>query len=286
MLPDLAEVTTLAAVVTDLDGTIVRRDATISVGTVAAVAALRAAEVPLIAATARTPAGISVLGPLLAEVSAAVCCNGAIGLGAAGTGVLWQHWLDDTVVAELADFLAFTWPEAGLRSYDGSRWLLSPGYYAARGRKPSGPQQVAPVTELCQRPASALAVCHPRLPARQVAAELAASGVLAGRATIDYGAVDVVDIAPHGVTKGTGVRAALAQLGIDPAAAIAFGDGRNDLPVAAVAGRFVAMADGDPSLLAVADAVTGSVTDDGFAAFMHPILAGHEVNPISLGQSD
>jgi haloacid dehalogenase-like hydrolase len=130
MLPDLAGVAELEAVVTDLDGTIVRRDGTISVGTVAAVAALRAVGVPLIAATARTPAGICVLGPLLAEISAAVWCNGAIGLGAAGAGVLWQHWLAGPVVPELADFLAVTWPEAGLGSYDGSGWLLSPCYYA------------------------------------------------------------------------------------------------------------------------------------------------------------
>jgi Cof subfamily protein (haloacid dehalogenase superfamily) len=283
MLPDMPVLTGVDAVVTDLDGTIVRPDRTLSVGTVAAVAALRAAGVPLIVATARTPAGITVLGPVLAEVGAAVCCNGAIGLGAGGAGVLWQHWLDDTVVPDLADHLAVTWPEAGLGSYDGLGWLLSPGYYAARGRQPRGPQRVAPVAELCQRPASTLAVCHPRLPAGQVAAELAASGLLAGRATIDYGADDVVDIAPAAVNKGTGVRAALAGLGIDPARAIAFGDGRNDLPVAAVVGRFVAMADGDPSLLEAAAAVTGSVTDDGFADFIGSALVGHEVNPISLG---
>lgn len=142
------------------------------------------------------------------------------------------------------------------------------------------------MAELRQRPASTLAVCHPRLSARQVAAELASSGVLAGRATIDYGADDVVDIAPPAVTKGTGVRAALAHLGINPARAIAFGDGRNDLPVAAVVGRFVAMAGGDPSLLAAAAAVTGSVTDDGFADFLGPAFVGYDVNPIRLGSAD
>jgi hydroxymethylpyrimidine pyrophosphatase-like HAD family hydrolase len=97
MRPSLASVTDLRAVVTDLDGTILRPDQTVSAATVAAIAALRAAEVPLIVATARTPAGISVLGPVLAEVSVAVCCNGAIGLARPGSEVLWQHWLDDSV---------------------------------------------------------------------------------------------------------------------------------------------------------------------------------------------
>jgi len=267
-----AAATVPKAVVTDLDGTIVRPDETVSAATVATVAALRAAGVPLVAATARTPAGITVLGPLLAEVSAAVCCNGAIGVGQAGAGVLWQHWLDDEVVADLADHLTATWPKAGLGSYDGSSWLLSAGYYAARGRRPRGPQRVVPLAEIRQRPASTLAVCHPLLPAGQLAAELTASGVLAGRATIDFGADDVADIAPPAATKGSGVRAALEHLAIDPATAIAFGDGRNDLSVVTIVGRFVAMAGGNPDLLAAAAVTTGSVTDDGFADFLRPVL--------------
>jgi Cof subfamily protein (haloacid dehalogenase superfamily) len=274
MRPDLGAPKDLRAVVTDLDGTIVRPDGTVSAATVAAVAALRAAGVPLIVATARTPAGISVLGPLLAEVSVAVCCNGAIGLARPGGELLWQHWLDDSVVAKLADYLAETWPDAGLGNYNGRSWLLSPGYFAARGRRPRGPQHVVSVAELRHRPASTLAVCHPRLSAAEVAGKLIASGVLAERATIDFGADDVVDIAPPGVTKGAGVRAALEHLAIDPAAATAFGDGRNDLPIVAVVGRFVAMAGGDPGLLAAAAAVTGSVIDDGFADFLKPIFSG------------
>jgi len=273
MLSDLAAVPDLGAVVTDLDGTIVRPDETVSAATINALAALRSAGVPVIVATGRTPAGISVLGPVLAEVSAAVCCNGALGVIPPSGDVLWQHWLDDSVVPELADYLAATWPEAGLGSYDGESWMLSPGYFAAGGRRPRGQQHVVPVAEIRQRPACSVAVRHPRLPAGEVAAELTASGVLSGRATIDYGAEDAIDIAPSGVTKGAGVRAALEHLAIDPAAVTAFGDGRNDLPVVAVVGQFIAMAGGDPGLLAAAAAVTGSVLDDGFADFIQPIFA-------------
>ena len=183
---------------TDLDGTIVRPDETVSAATLAAVAALRSAAVPLIVATGRSPAGVTVLGPVLADVSVAVCCNGAIGYVPGDGQVLWQHWLDNSVARELADYLAATWPEAGLGSYDGGTWLLSPGYFRARGRRPRGPQHVVSVTELCQRPASTLTVRHPRLSAGEVAAELTAAGVLTGRATIEYGADDAIDIAPIG----------------------------------------------------------------------------------------
>lgn len=279
MPPDRAAIT--QAVVTDLDGTIVLPDETVSQATVDAVAALRAAGVPLIVATARSLAGLTVLGPLLAEVSVAVCCNGAIGLVPSTGDVLWQHWLDESAVVELADYLTTTWPEAGLCSYDGGSWLLSPGYYAARGPLPRGPQYVVPVAELTQRPASALAACHSRLPAGELAADLTA--VLTGRATIDYGADFVVDIAPPGVTKGSGVRAALDHLAIDPAGVTAFGDGRNDLPVAAVVGQFVAMAGGEPDLLAAAATIAKSVIDDGFADFLRHIFIGRRSAEDPLG---
>lgn len=157
--------------------------------------------------------------------------------------------------------------------------------HTARGRRPRGPQHVVPVADLRGHRASTLAVCHPRLLAAEVAAELTASGLLAGRATIDYGADDVVDIAPRGITKGTGVRASLEHLAIDPSAATAFGDGLNDLPVVAVVGQFVAMTGGDPSLLAVAAAVTGSVVDDGFADFIKPILIDHEMTTKCRGSA-
>jgi Cof subfamily protein (haloacid dehalogenase superfamily) len=273
MPPDVAGV--IQAIVTDLDGTIVRPDETVSPATIDAVAALRAAGVPLIVATARSLAGLTVLGPLLAEVTVAVCCNGAIGLVPSTGEVLWQHWLDESVVVELADYLTTSWPEATLGSYDGGSWLLSPGYCAAQGQRPRGPQHVVPVAELCQRPASALTVCHPRLSAEELAADLTVA--LTGRATFDYGADSLVDIAPPGVTKGSGVRAALEHLAIDPTGVTAFGDGRNDLPVAALVGQFVAMAGGDPDLLAAAATITGSVIDDGFADFLGHIFIGHRV---------
>jgi hypothetical protein len=265
------------AVVTDLDGTIVRADGSVSAATSAAARALRAAGIPLVAATARTPAGLTVLGPLLADVTMAVCCNGAIGLGRAGAAVRWQECLSQQVVSDLVGLLTAVLPGAGLGSYDGRGWALSPEYYAARGRRPRGGQRVLGVPEICRRAACALAVCHPDLPAPGLAGLLTASGLLDGRATISYGADDVVDIAPAGVDKGTGVRRALESLRIQAAAAVGFGDGHNDLPMVPVVGRFVAMADAGPQLREVADEVTQSIAADGFAGWLS--RAGLDLGP-------
>jgi hydroxymethylpyrimidine pyrophosphatase-like HAD family hydrolase len=261
------------AVVSDLDGTIVLAGGLLSPATVSAVRALRAADIAFVPASARTPAGLAVLEPVLAEVSAVVCCNGAIGLGRSGDGLLWQESFEPGVVADLGALLAATLPGAGLASHDGVSWSLSPEYVAALaawapGRLHWGAQHIVPMAELGLGPASLLAVCHPELPAPRLAALLAQSGVLDGRATITFAADHVVNIAPAGVDKGTGVRRALTALGISAAEAVGFGDAPNDLPVVTAVGLFVAMANADPQVLAAAGETTGSFTQDGFAGWL------------------
>ena len=245
----------------------------LSPATVAAVRALRAAGIAFVPATARTPAAIGVLEPVLADVSAVVCCNGAIGLGAAGQGLLWQDTFGTGVVPDLAALLTTALPGAGLASHDGRGWWLSPEYVAAvsawhPGQYHRGRPQIADQAQIALRPASLLAVSHPELPAARLAAALTQSGLLDGRATVTYAADQIVNISPAGADKGSGVRRALAALGIDQAATVGFGDAPNDLPMAGVVGRFVAVANADPEVLAAAAETTGSVTEDGVAGWL------------------
>ena len=55
-------------------------------------------------------------------------------------------------------------------------------------------------------------------------------------------------------------------MGIDAADVLAIGDGRNDIEMLTWAGRGVAMGGSPAELLEVADAVTGSLADDGLVA--------------------
>jgi hydroxymethylpyrimidine pyrophosphatase-like HAD family hydrolase len=269
----------LRAVVSDLDGTIVPRGSGLSDATVAAVRALRAADVAFLPASGRTPAGLHVLAPVLPEVSAAVCCNGAIGLGPGGRELLWQERLDVDVVADLAGLLSRDLDEArerdagglsaaGLAAYDGTSWSLSPEYAAAFGYMHAGPRQVVPLRELGLRPASLLAVHHPGLGSAALTAVLARSGLFDRRATITYADDQIVNIAPAGVDKGTGVRRALEELGIDPADAVGFGDGHNDVAMAGAVGHFVAVDGAHAAVLEVSDEITGAAAEDGVAGWL------------------
>lgn len=70
---------------------------------------------------------------------------------------------------------------------------------------------------------------------------------------------------PLGVDKGSGTRQALALLGVNPAAAIGFGDMPNDLPMFAVTARGYAVGNHHPAMRAAADEIIDPVERDGFA---------------------
>ena len=92
-------------------------------------------------------------------------------------------------------------------------------------------------------------------------------GLLAGGASAalsHVGRSAVLDITPLGVDKGTGVRRALATLGIAPGDAISFGDMPNDLPMFAVTGRSYAVGDGHPDVVSAVHEILDSVEHDGF----------------------
>lgn len=74
-----------------------------------------------------------------------------------------------------------------------------------------------------------------------------------------------LDLAPQGVNKASGLQHVADALGLGAADVLAIGDGRNDIEMLQWAGRGVAMGQAVQPVLDVADAVTGTVYDDGAA---------------------
>lgn len=74
-----------------------------------------------------------------------------------------------------------------------------------------------------------------------------------------------IEIMPPKVNKGQGIKDLAAHLGIPLSETMAIGDQDNDLPMILAAGWGVAMGNSTPEVLASADAVTGSNTEDGVA---------------------
>ncbi len=72
-----------------------------------------------------------------------------------------------------------------------------------------------------------------------------------------------LDLSPVGVSKASGLALVCDKLGVPQADTLAIGDGRNDIEMLRWAGRGVAMGQAVEEVRAAADAVTGTVYDDG-----------------------
>ncbi|MGZ4495794.1 MAG: HAD family hydrolase [Nocardioides sp.] len=74
-----------------------------------------------------------------------------------------------------------------------------------------------------------------------------------------------LDLAPEGVSKASALADVARRLGVHQSDVLAIGDGSNDIEMIAWAGRGVAMGQSPDEVKDAADAVTGTVEDDGCA---------------------
>jgi Cof subfamily protein (haloacid dehalogenase superfamily) len=86
------------------------------------------------------------------------------------------------------------------------------------------------------------------------------------------GGMSVLTLTGHGADKGDALRIACADLGVDLADVIAFGDSEADIEMFRVAGQSVAMGQADDVVKSAATRVTASNADDGVAAVIEELL--------------
>jgi Cof subfamily protein (haloacid dehalogenase superfamily) len=255
-------------VVTDLDGTIVRSNGTVSARTHAAFRRVRAAGVPVAGATGRGPRLTGLSRGDLPGADYFVLGGGGQVLDL--TGHRPRRLLDlrfpGMVLAELlplleAEFGPLQLTVEALDTENAPLWSESMQWpypdpieihsretmYAARVIK--GFLQVAP--ELGARMAAR--AWHPDVEVIQ-----AWPGF--------------VEIHPPGVDKASGLAFVTKLLGIDPSEVLYFGDQLNDVAAFAWAGHTVAVANGHPTIVAMADEVTLSNDEDGVAAYLERLF--------------
>jgi HAD superfamily hydrolase (TIGR01484 family) len=127
----------------------------------------------------------------------------------------------------------------------------------------TGDMTIAPVDDLVAAPVSRVIIRDPDATAEDfvtLAERLGLHGT-------DYvvGWTAWLDLAPVGVNKASGLRLVADELGIDAADVLAIGDGRNDIEMLEWAGRGVAMGQSIEVVRDAADAVTGTVHEEGAA---------------------
>ncbi|MBV7249812.1 Cof-type HAD-IIB family hydrolase [Streptomyces albidoflavus] len=260
-------------VATDLDGTLLRPDDTVSERTREALAAATAAGAAHIVVTGRSVAWTRHVLDDLGYEGVAVCGQGAQVYHAGEQRLLTSLTMDRRLaVLAIEKIEAETGPLHLAAARDGlhGEVLIGPGYQVQ-----DGPLASVPSTDrdsLWAEPISKVYLQHPTLGDDELAAAaLRIAGDLVGVVMAGPG---VVELLPLGLSKATGLSLAARRLGTKGAETIAFGDMPNDIPMFGWAGHGVAMANAHRELKAVADELTTSNAEDGIAVVLERLLTG------------
>lgn len=254
-------------VATDLDGTIVRSDGTISERTREALAAVERAGSMVVLVTGRPPRWLDDIAEQTGHHGLAICANGAVVWDLHDERVVASYPLDASVVRDITATLRAEMPELGFAIESVSEGFVREPRY--RPRWATDDQTiVAELEAVLSRPVAKLLARHEGMTADELLAR-ARKVVDARWATLTHSSRDgLLEISAAGITKASTLTKVCADHGYDAADVVAFGDMPNDLPMLAWAGRSVAVANAHPEVLAAVDEVTGSNDEDGVAKLL------------------
>jgi Cof subfamily protein (haloacid dehalogenase superfamily) len=265
---------------TDLDGTLLRSDGSVSDRTRSALRAATDAGVVVAFVTGRPPRWLDDVIEITGHIGVAVGANGAVLYDMEREKLLTVHTLEPPLMVELATELRAGFPAVAFAVEYGNGFAAEPGYvhdWEINPRTDRRGNLIAPppIGDL------ALITAEPgvKLLAKDRAADadefLAAATALIGeRATITHSSsFGLLEIAAAGVTKATGLAELARMHGVDREDVLAVGDMPNDVPMLRWAGHSYAVGNGHPSAKAAAAETIGRNDDDAVAELIERVLA-------------
>jgi Cof subfamily protein (haloacid dehalogenase superfamily) len=261
---------TVRLIASDIDGTLLASDGTMSDRTVAALTAAEDAGILVVLCTGRPPRWMPPIAERTGHTGLAVCANGAVVYDLHTDRVIESFPFDVDIARRLATAIKAALPEAQLAVERVDGMWREPAYVpiAKTGHTE------ATFEELLVEPMVKIIAKHPGMNATELAsAAHEAVAELAELAETTYGGTSIIEISSVGITKAFGIERLAAERGIDAADVVAFGDMPNDIPMLRWAGRGIAVANAHPDVIAVADEVTASNDDDGVAVVIESLLA-------------
>ena len=261
----------------DIDGTLLNSHRTLSQRTITAIGAVREAGHTVVLCSSRMPASMAALDRLAGGTGVPlIAYNGGLVLRHDGRVATNEH-----ITAADARVAYDTCARLGLHGsfFAGEAWYAwshdrwtqreinhtavepcaeSAHDYAARGR-----MEVEPPHKIMGMGDAHLVDELERVLGQR-------EGLVTYRSKATY-----LEVASAACSKGAGVRSIAADLGIDLAETVFYGDNDNDLSAFAVVGTAVAVANAKPQVLAAASEVTGAHHADGVAAHLEGWLRSH-----------
>jgi Cof subfamily protein (haloacid dehalogenase superfamily) len=264
--------TRIALVVSDVDGTLLTKDKTLTESAIDAVQKLGEAGIGFTITSSRPTIGMRFLIEPLHIALPIGAFNGSC-IVDPGLKPIEQHLIPETAARRALEVLNEFGTEIWLFTSD--RWLArdADGQYVSHEKRAirADPTIVADFTPSL---ASACKIVgaggDPELMQR---CETAMQEALGTQATAVRSQSYYLDITPPGVNKGTFVQTIARRLGISLDAVAAIGDMQNDLAMFRTGGTSFAMGNATDDVKKVATHVTASNEDEGFAKAMEVILS-------------
>ncbi|MEV7541414.1 Cof-type HAD-IIB family hydrolase [Streptomyces sp. NPDC089915] len=268
-------------IATDLDGTLLRDDKSVSPRTVAALAAAEEAGIEVFFVTGRPARWMDVVSDHVHGHGLAICANGAAVVDLhAGREFVRVRALARATALTVVETLRAAVPGTSfaVETTDGINYepayppfFQDPGATVATAEKLLREEEdgsAAPVLKLLAH--------HAELsPDEFLAQARTAAGAYASITRSSPTAL--LEISGLGVSKASTLELCCAERGISPAEVVAFGDMPNDIEMLRWAGTSYAMGNAHPDVLAAASGRTVANDEDGVAVVIERILAERTV---------
>ncbi|WP_342742804.1 Cof-type HAD-IIB family hydrolase [Nonomuraea jiangxiensis] len=252
---------------TDLDGTALRTDGTVSPRTASAFAKVEESGAALVFVTGRPPRWMGEVASVVRHRGLAICANGALIYDLHTERIVESHLITVDVLREVVAQLRANVPDLAFSVEYEAGFAHESDFLLGGLDRGTATVRVDSVTS---RPCAKLLVLHRGMVADELQAtvhELVGHLVTATHSSRK----GLIEMSAQGVTKASALAALAGQHGILAAQAVAFGDMPNDLPMLSWAGTSYAVANAHPDVLAAVDHVTAANDDDGVAQAIEEI---------------
>ena len=263
----------VSLVVSDVDGTLVTPEKTLTEASIRAVHRLHEHGIGFTVVSSRPPFGLRMLIEPLAL---------GLPIGAFNGGAMVQPTLE-LIEQRLVPEAAARRSVEVLEQFDADVWVFTADLWLARSAtgdyvpRERRTLQAEPTVVADFAPYFARAtkiVGSSRDFAKLVACEEAMRAALGAQASVSRSQAYYLDVTPPSVDKGTFVTTLSQRLGIPTAAVAVLGDGENDLAMFGKAGVSIAMGNASEEVKRQATHVTNSNAEDGFAEAIERYVLG------------
>ena len=272
---------TIKLVATDLDGTLLHPDGSISPRTKAALAAADAAGLLIAFVTGRPPRWLDDVVEASGHRGVAVGSNGAVLYDLETEQIISARRSTRRRCCEITTEFRAAFPAVQFAVEYLNGFAMEPdtsitgrSIRCRPARQSPAPGAGRSAREIADRPMLKLLVKDTDADVDEFLSR--AEEVLGDRGTVTHSSsVGLLEVGARGVTKAIGLAELADSHGITAAEVVAIGDMPNDIPMLEWAGTSYAVANAHPAAKAAAGAVVGRNEDDAVAIVIEELLGAH-----------